>query len=60
MKVHKTCQLKDITTKIIKLNSDIFTNFICLHFRSCIDIGEFPHELKNADIIPVQEEERKK
>ena len=53
MNVHKTCQLKDIPTKIIKMNSDIFANFICLHFNYCIDIGEFPQEFKSADIIPV-------
>ena len=50
MNVHKTCQLKDIPTKIIKMNSDIFANFICLHFNYSIDIGEFPQEFKNADI----------
>ena len=29
MNVHKTCLLKDIPTKIIKMNSNIFANFIC-------------------------------
>ena len=33
MNVHKTCQLKDIPTKVIKLNADIFANFICIHFN---------------------------
>ena len=41
MNVRKTCQLKDIPTKIIKMNADIFANLICLHFNCCIDIGEF-------------------
>ena len=59
MNVHKTCQLKDITTKIIKMNSDIFANFICLHFNYCVDIGEFQQEFKNADIIPVHNEKEK-
>ena len=49
MNVHKPCQLKDIPTKIIKRNSDIFANFICLHFNYCIGIGEFLQEFKNAD-----------
>ena len=31
MNVHKTCQLKDIPTKIIKMNTDNFAYFICLH-----------------------------
>ena len=34
MNVHKIEQLKNIPTKIIKLNADIFANFICLHFNS--------------------------
>ena len=59
MNVHKTCQLKDIPTKIIKMNADIFANFICLHFNYCIDIGEFPQEFKNAEIIPVHKKKEK-
>ena len=59
MNVHKTCQLKDIPTKIIKLNSDIFANFICLHFNYCIDNGEFPQEFQKADIIPVHKKNEK-
>ena len=42
-------KLKDIPTKIIKMNADIFTNFICLHFNFCIDIGEFPQAFKKSD-----------
>ena len=30
MNIHKTCQLKGIPTKIIKMNADIFVNFIRL------------------------------
>ena len=41
MNVQKICQLKDIPTKIIKINADIFPYFICLHFNLRIDIGEF-------------------
>ena len=59
MNVHKFCQLKDIRTKIIKLNSHIFANFICLHFNYSIDIGEFPQESKNADIIPIHKKKQK-
>ena len=59
MNVHKSCQLKDIPTKMIKMNSDIFANFICLHFNYCIDTGEFPQEFKNADIIPVHKKKEK-
>ena len=39
MNVHKTCQLKDIPTEIIKMNADIFANFICLYFNYSIDIS---------------------
>ena len=59
MNLHKTCQIKDSHIKIIKMNSDIFANFICLHFNYCIDIGEFPQEFKNADIIPVHKKKEK-
>ena len=59
MNVHKTCQLKDISTKIIKMNSNIFANFICVHFNYCIDTGEFPQEFKNGDIIPVHKKKGK-
>ena len=52
MNLHKTCQLKVIPIKIIKLNADISAYFICLH-SNCIDIGEFPQEFENANIIPV-------
>ena len=36
----KSCQKSDSPTKIIKLNY-------------CIDKGEFPNDLKHADIVPV-------
>ena len=59
MNVHKTCQLKDIHTKIIKINVDIFANFICIHFYYCIDVGEFPQAFKHADITPVHKKKEK-
>ena len=59
MNVYKTCQLKYIPTKIIKMNAHIFTNFICLHFNYCIKIGEFPQGVKIADIIPVHKKKEK-
>ena len=58
MNVRKTCQLKDIPTEIIKMNADIFANFICSHFNYFIDIDEFPQEFKNA-YNTCTEEERK-
>ena len=54
MNVHKTGQLKDIPSKIIKISVHVFANFICLHFDCCIDIGEFPQIFKHPQKIPVQ------
>ena len=47
----KSCQTSDTPTKIIKLNCDIFSNLIYKHFNCCIDKGEFPNDLKHADIV---------
>ena len=40
-------------TKVIKMKKDIFADFITDHFNYCIAYGEFPDELKHADVIPV-------
>ena len=45
--------------KFIKMNKDIFANFITDHFNYCIAYGEFPDELKHADIIPVHKKNEK-
>ena len=55
----KSCQKSDSPTKIIKLNSDIFLNLIYKHCNYCIDKGEFPNDLKHADIVPVYKEDNK-
>ena len=34
--VAKTCQVNDIPTKVIKMNEDIFDNFITDHFNYCM------------------------
>ena len=54
----KTCQGSDIPTKIIELNIDLFSSFICQNFNYCISIGKIPNELKHADVIPVHEKKR--
>ena len=59
MNVQERYQLKDIHTKIITMNPDIFSNFICLHFNFSIDIGEFPQEFKNVNTIPVHKKKEK-
>ena len=59
LSVAETCQVNDIPTKVIKINKDIFANFITDHFNYCIANGEFPHELKHADVIPVHKKNEK-
>ena len=46
-------QTSETPTKIIKLNSDIFSNLIYKHFNYCIDKGKFLNDLKHADIVPL-------
>ena len=57
LNVAKSCQMNDIPTKVIKINKDIFTNFIMDHFNYFIAYGEFPDELKHPDIIPIHKKE---
>ena len=56
LNVAKTCQVTDIPAKVIK---GIFANFIIDHFKYCIAYGEFPDELKQADVIPVHKKNEK-
>ena len=53
LNTEKTCQDADTPSKIIKLTKDIFAKFISNNFNHYIDEGEFPYELKHADIIPI-------
>ena len=55
----KSCQMNDIPTKIIKMNKDIFANFITDHFNYCIAYGEYPDDLKHADVIPIHKKNKK-
>ena len=63
----KTFRNKDIPTKIIKLNKviidklnkDIVAPFISKNFNSCIDKGEFPNDLKQADNASVHKKKFK-
>ena len=59
LNVAKTCQVNDIPAKVTKINKDIFANFITEHFNNCIANGEFPDELKQADVIPVHNKNEK-
>ena len=55
----KNFQINDMPTKVIKMNKDIFANFISDHFNYCIAYGEFPDELKYTDVIPVHKKNEK-
>ena len=59
LNVVKRCQMNDIPTKVIKMNKDIFANFITDYFNYCIAYGEFPDQLKHADVIPVHKKNEK-
>ena len=59
LNVAKTCHVNDIPTKSIKMNKDIFANFITDHFNYCIAYGEFPDELKHAHVIAVHKKNEK-
>ena len=49
MNVRKKCQLKDIPTKIMEINGNIFASFIRLHFNYCIDNrGFFIYKINNG------------
>ena len=41
------------------MNNNIFAYFITDHFNYCIACGEFPDELKHADVIPVHKKNEK-
>ena len=49
----KSCQDRDVPTKIIKENADIFPDFIHPAINASINKKEFPSFLKLVDVIPV-------
>ena len=49
----KSCQDRDVPTKIIKENADIFADFIHPAINASINKKEFPSFLKLVDVIPV-------
>ena len=59
LNVKKASQKSVIATKIVKLNTDFFGNFICKNFNYCLKKGELPFVLKHADVIAVQKNEIK-
>ena len=49
----KATQSDDMSTKIIKNNSDIFSNFFQANLHNTIETSIFPEQLKYADVKPV-------
>ena len=60
LSVEKAIQSNDIPTKIIKLNKDIFGNFIKSDFNNnCVENEIFSEDLKHADVIPAHKKNDK-
>ena len=59
LNVKKASQKTDIPTTTVKLNADIFGNFICKNFNYCLKKGDFSCAFKHADVIPVHKKEIK-
>ena len=51
--VTKASQQTDISTKILKQNSEYFANYFFENINFCIENSEFPSDLKLADVIPI-------
>ena len=59
LNISKSCQMNDISAKVIKMNKDIFAIFITDHLHYCIAYGEFPDEFKHADVIHIRKKNAK-
>ena len=57
--IAKSCQTNDVPAKVIKMNKDIFANFITCHFNYCTAYDQFPDELKHADVKPIHKKNEK-
>ena len=55
----KTSPDGDIPVKLIKMNEDIFSRLLFQNFNQYLINGEFPHCLKQAEVIPVFKKEEK-
>ena len=53
LKIKNSCQQEDIPTKINNLNKYMIDKLITENVHSCIDEGDFPSQLKHADIGPI-------
>ena len=53
LNIKKAAPQDDIPVKILKLNNDIFSQYLSQIFNESIEGANFPNELKYADITPV-------
>ena len=49
----KACQDSDIPTKVIKSNSEIFTDALYSEFNRSLETSAFPPSVKLANVTPV-------
>ena len=57
--VNKVSQSTNIPLKIVKENTDIFSDFLCVSFNSSIKSRKFPKSLKHAGITPLHKKRQK-
>ena len=55
----KTCQKQDIPVKVIKNNSDIFSNIFFESINHCFSTSCFPDDLKHSEVIPIHKKNSK-
>ena len=55
---NKASQYCDIPTKIIKSNSDVFSDFLYVSINSSIKSSLFPSYLKTSNITPIYKKGR--
>ena len=57
--VNKASQSSDIPIKVLKENSNIFSNFLCNSFNNSIKLSTFPEVFKHTDITPLHKKGKK-
>ena len=57
--VNEASQSSDIPIKVLKENSDIFSDFLCNSFNNSIKLSTFPEFLKHADITSLYKKGKK-
>ena len=57
--VNKAWQNSDIPIKVLKENTNIFSNFLSISFNNSIKLSTFPEILKHGDITPLYKKGKK-